>query len=236
LGSLAEAKSDWRSAVSYYKQARAAVPQEPETHAILALALSKMERYAEAVAVQVQLVEMTPDDLQARLILGELRFKSGDEKLAMEAYAAYELRRKGLLDGLTLKKDGAYVASEADRAAIASHLAPASDNGTALALLYALQSDPAAPVCDAIVEVMGMQRLRGYKEGIEAYGTRAQSEESKKLVAWALAEIERDAVDVRPGGAPWLPEVEATESGGAEAAPAGDSSGGVKPAPAPTGG
>ena len=155
---------------------------------------------------------MTPDDLQAYLILGELRYKAKDEKGATEAYAAYEVRRKALLDGLTLKKDGAYVAGPAERAKIATYLLPASDNGTALALLYALESDPEASVRDAIVELMGAQRLEGYKQGLEAYLAKAEAEESKKVAQWALGEIAREPMNVRPGAAPWAPE----SAGGAE--------------------
>lgn len=208
LGSLSEVRSDWQSAVSYYKLARSAVPEEPGTHAVLALALAKMERFAEAVVVQAKLVEMTPDDLQAWLILGEMRFKAGNEEGATQAYAGYEMRRTGLLDGLTLKKDGAYQASPHERVLIVQNLAVASDNGTALALLYALDSDPETQVGDAIAELMGMQRLEGYRIGLNAYLARAQGEESKKIAQWALDEITREAVDVRPGGAPWLPSAD----------------------------
>ena len=219
LGALAEAKEDWLSAVSHYKQARAAVPQEPSTHAVLALALAKLERYSDAVPVQETLVEMTPDDLQAWLILGELRYKAGDEKGATEAYAGYEMRRKGLLDGLTLKKDSEYVVNSEERVVIAQNLAPASDNGTALALLYALDSDPDARVGDAIAEVMGIQRLAGYRGGLEARQQKELDEDSKKITDWALSEIARDPLDVRPGSAPWLPEA-GSEKKDAPSAPA----------------
>ena len=218
LGALAEESGDRRSAISFYTQAREWVPQEPATHAVLALALAAEGEYAKASEVQHALVELTPDDLQAWLIWGEIEAKAGNGDKAAEVYAGYEMRRTGLLDGLTLKKDGAYQASDEDRVVIVENLVAATDNGTALALLYALDSDPSPAVRAALIELMGTQRLVGYRAGLEAQLAAAQDPEMKKLVEWALAEIARDGVESRPGPAP----AQALPSDGDDAAEAGE--------------
>lgn len=231
LGALAEGRGDRRTAISYYTQAQRWLPDEPSTHAVLALALAADGQHAKAAEVQKRLVELTPDDLQAWLIWGEMRFKAGDQEGATEVYAGYEMRRKGLLDGLTLKKDGKYVSAVDERVGCVENLYAASDNGTALALLYALDSDPAPEVQAAIVELMGAQRLIGYKPALEAHRSKlakalaakpAKGPEAKRddadlkarieRVDWALAELARDGVETKPGVAPWDPKAQPPEA------------------------
>jgi tetratricopeptide (TPR) repeat protein len=202
LGSLHEQRGDQRAAISFYRQAQELIPDEVGPYIVLALALSKSERWEEAIAAQWVVVEKIPDDLVGWLLLGEMHVKGGKLDEAAEVYTAYELRRKGLLDGLTLKKDGQYVESETERAACAEALAPAIDNGTALGLMYALDSDPSPIVRERVASIMGEQRLLGYAKLL---GTKQASEadpEVKKAIEWALAEIERDPVETAPGAVP----------------------------------
>lgn len=201
-GSLLEESGNRPAAISFFRQARAAVPDEASTHAMLALALAAEKQYAEAAEVQQEVVKLAPDDLQGWLLLGEINVKGGQEKEAKAAYAGYEMRRKGLIDGLTLKEDGAYIVGPGDRAGCAAALEPAADNGTALALLYALGSEPETSVRLEIARVMGTQRLEGYKVGLQAQLEKEADRELKDAITWALAEISRDPVDTRPGPSP----------------------------------
>lgn len=202
LGSQYEARGDQRSAISYYRQAQELIPDEVGPYIVLALALSKASRWEEAAAAQWIVVEKIPDDLMGWLLLGEMLFKSGQEKEAAEVYTAYELRRKGLLDGLTLKKDGEYVENEAERAACVEALAPAVDNGTALALMYALDSDPSPLVRGTVASIMGEQRLLGYAKLLANKQASETDAEVKKAIEWAIAEIERDPVETAPEPVP----------------------------------
>jgi len=205
LGSMREASEDRADAIAFYKHASVLVPEEPGPHAALALAWAAQGAYQDAAAAQKRAVEADKDDLAAWLVLGELEFEAGHSDAAAEAYAAYELRRKGLLDGLTLKRGGQYVLTAEERAKCARALSVAHDNGTALALLYAYESDPDASVRAEVVETMGIQRLRGYKPNIVRYLAKEQHERVKQALAWALAEVERAPVDATPDRQPTLP-------------------------------
>jgi tetratricopeptide (TPR) repeat protein len=202
LGSLYEQRGDQRSAISFYRQAQELIPEEVGPYIVLALALSKAERWDEAIVAQWIVVEMIPDDLVGWLLLGELHVKAGKLEDAAQVYTAYEQRRKGLLDGLTLKQGGEYVESEAERAACAEALAPAIDNGTALALMYALDSDPSPVVRVAVATIMGEQRLLGYAKLLATKQASETDVEVKKAIEWAIAEIEREPVETAPGPVP----------------------------------
>lgn len=202
LGSVAEARGDRRTAISFYRQATTLLPDEAATHAVLAVALASDSQWTDAIASQWRVVELAPDDLQAWLLLGEMQIKGGESDAATLTYAAYELRRKGLLDGLTLKKDGEYVIAEADRAACAEALAPAADTGTALGLMYALDSDPSAKVRTAVAGVMGEQRLLGYQKLLETKLAGETDTDAREAMTWAIAEITRDGVETAPGTVP----------------------------------
>ena len=129
------------------------------------------------------------------------------------AYVDYERRRKGLIDGLTLKnKGGEFMVSTEERVGCAEALASATDQGTAIALTYALKSDPEADVRATVASVMGIQRLSVYKPALEAALPKAQGE-VKEAVAWALSEIDRDPVTPK---APELPP-EVTQAANAKA-------------------
>ncbi|HFE46159.1 MAG TPA: hypothetical protein ENJ18_11810 [Nannocystis exedens] len=204
VGSLYELAKDSRSAIAFYRQAHGLLPDEVEPVRILALALGSDGQYAEAAKLQEIVVEDDMDDLAAWLLLGELHLKAGHTEEAKKAYIRYEIRRKGLLDGLTLQKDGVFVTSAEDRRICAGALTPATDNGTAIALLYALKFEPEARVRAAILETMGIQRLAGYKKAIEE---RLEGEADPAVVEvgrWALNEIARDPLDTRPGPPPEL--------------------------------
>ncbi len=202
LGALLEERGDRKAAISYYRQARAQVPEEASTHAMLALALAAEQQFDEAAQIQSEVVKLLPDDLEAWLLLGEMNLKAGNEKAGKDAYARYEIRRKGLLDGLTLEKDGEYLVSAEDRAGCAAALEPAADTGTALALLYALQSDPDGIVRAEIARVMGAQRLEGYKKGLEEQLEKETEPDVREAIMWAVKEISRDPVETRPGESP----------------------------------
>ncbi len=204
VGSLYDLAKDSRSAIAFYRQAHGLLPQEIEPVRILALALGSDGQYTEAAKLQERVVEDDMDDLAAWLLLGELHLKAGSTEEAKKAYIRYEIRRKGLLDGLTLQKDGVFVTSADDRRICAGALTPAVDNGTAIALLYALKFEPEARVRAALLETMGHQRLAGYKKAIEE---RLEGEADPAVVEvghWALNEIARDPLDTRPGPPPEL--------------------------------
>ena len=162
---------DFAGAIRRFEQVATLLPEEPAGHAVLALARAATKDFEGALVAQKRLVELDPDDLQAWLIWGELQVKAGHPEEAAKVYAGYEVRRKGLLDGLTLKKGEAYELQPEDRAGCARALGAATDNGTALALLYALSSDPHPGVRAALVEVMAEQRLEGYLEPLEHHLT-----------------------------------------------------------------
>ena len=203
LGTLHEASGDPRSAISFYRQVTALLPDEVEPRRVLAIALAKDRQFAAALPEQERVVKGDLDDLEAWLLLGEIAVKAGENARATEAYAGYEMRRKGLTDGISLKKaDGTFTLPAEQRADCARALIPARDNGTALALLYALEIETEPAVRVAIVEAMGTQRLAGYQSTLTAKLAKETAQEVKEAMIWALAEIERDPLDTRPGPLP----------------------------------
>lgn len=202
LGAMAEANQDQRAAISYYRQAAELIPDDADTHIVLALALARAERWDEAIEEQAKVVQAIPDDLVGWLVLGELLVKGGDLEEASKVYGAYELRRAGLLDGLTLKQGGEYVKDEEERAACAHALSPAVDIGTARGLMYALDSDPSPRVRMAVVEAMGEQRLVGYQKILKDKLGSEPDAEVKQAIEWALGEIEREGVETPPEQVP----------------------------------
>lgn len=234
LGTLYEASGDARTAISFYRQVVALLPDDAAPHRVLAVALATDKQFAAALPEQERVVKDDPDDLEAWLLLGELAVKAGQKERATAAYAAYEMRRKGLTDGISLKKtDGTFILPAEQRAACARALVPARDNGTAIALLYALSIETEPAVRAAIVEAMGTQRLSGYKQALEDRLKTETAQEVKEALVWALAEIQRDPLDTRPGVAPEAAAVPvpgdspagaaASESGKAGASVPGDS-------------
>ena len=219
LGTLYEASGDARSAISFYRQVVALLPDDAAPHRVLAVALATDKQYAAALPEQERVVKDDPDDLEAWLLLGELAVKAGQKERATEAYAAYEMRRKGLIDGISLKKpDGVFILPAEQRAACARALIPARDNGTAIALLYALSIETEPAVRAAIVEAMGTQRLGGYKQALEDRLKTETAQEAKEAIIWALAEIQRDPLDTRPGPVPEAVTAPAGDAAGAGAA------------------
>ena len=202
LGSAAQDRGDVPAAVALFSRVTAALPDEPAGHAVLALALAAQEDYEAAVASQRRLVALDPDDLQAWLIWGELQVKAGQSEEAAKVYAGYEARRKGLLDGLTLQREGAYTLRPEDRAACAMALSAAPDNGTAMALLYALSSDPDPRVREALVTAMGIQRFEGYLAPLEHHLTVETDPDTKVATLRAIGEIRAQPVQTRPGPSP----------------------------------
>lgn len=235
LGSLHERAGDRRSAISFYRQAAALLKDEVEPHRVLALALAADGKHLEAIPEQEIVVRDDPDDLEAWLLLGELNIKAKREEDAGKAYAAYEARRKGLIDGLTLQnKDGTWILPVEQRAACARALIPARENGTALALLYSLGREPDPAVRLALAEAMGTQRLAAYKQPLTDKLAGETDPEAKAAMVWALQEIERDPLDARPGPAPVTPGAgtdKAPEAGSKEQG-AGDSAAPGEKAPA----
>lgn len=225
LGTLYEASGDARSAISFYRQVVALLPDDAAPHRVLAVALATDKQYAAALPEQERVVKDDPDDLEAWLLLGELAVKADQKARATEAYAAYEMRRKGLIDGISLKKpDGVFILPAEQRAACARALIPARDNGTAIALLYALSIETEPAVRAAIVEAMGTQRLGGYKQALEEKLKTETAQEVKEAIIWALAEIQRDPLDTRPGPVP-----EAVTAPAGDAAAAGAAAGAAVP-------
>jgi len=203
LGTLHERAGDRRTAISFYRQTLALLPNEIEPRRVLALALAADGQFEAALPEQEAVVKDDPDDLEAWLLLGELNVKAGRGDEATKAYAAYEMRRRGLIDGLTLQnKDGTFVMPVDQRAACARALIPARDNGTALALLYAFTREPDPVVRQALAEAMGSQRLTGYKAALTEAAAKEAHPEAKAAMLWALQEIERDPLESRPGPAP----------------------------------
>jgi len=210
LGTLHEASNDPRSAISFYRQAVSLLPEDASVRRVLAMALASDKQYAAALPEQKLVVLDDPDDLEAWLLYGEIALKAGQKEMATEAYAGYEMRRKGLLDAITLKApDGSFPIPPDQRAGCARALIPARDNGTALALLYALDIETDPTVRLALVEAMGTQRLAGYKLALETKLKAETAQEVKEALVWALAEIQRDPLDSRPGPAPVDPNAPA---------------------------
>lgn len=218
LGSLYQTNGDRRAAIAFYRQAGALLPGEIEPVRVLALALGADGQFAEAAGLQRRVVEDDADDLAAWLLLGELLVKAGDREGASAAYIAYEIRRKGLIDGLTLRGEEGFVKGPEERSACAAALTPAADNGTAIALVYALKYETDPKVRAVIVETMGIQRLAGYQEVLAERQASEGDAGVKEVITWALAEIARDPLDTRPGPPPELMIPESAAGGGPGAA------------------
>jgi tetratricopeptide (TPR) repeat protein len=200
LGSLLEATGDRTGAVAHYRHAAKLVPEDAGPHMALAAGLAAAGQLPEALAAQQQATALDPDNLENWLALGELSLRTGDRERATAAYVDYERRRKGLIDGLTLtSKTGEYLVSEEERIGCAQALASASDAGTAVALIYALAKDDSAKVRAAVARVMGIQRLRGFVDPLEARVASASDPDAKEAIQWALGEIVRDPIEVEPG-------------------------------------
>jgi len=232
LGLLYEGRKDVKAAIAQYEHAAKLVPDDAGPHMALALALSADKKFADAAKAQKTATTLDPDNLENWLVLGELLVKSGDEEAGIKAYVDYERRRKGLIDGLTLKnKGGDYLVTPQERAGCAEALASATDMGTATALTYAFKSDPEASVRSMVASVMGVQRLEIYKPALSAALPEARGE-VKESIAWALTEIDRDPVkpkrpelpaavlEAAPGEPTPEAEGEAKPQGEGEAAPA----------------
>lgn len=202
LGLLYEGRNDVKGAIAQYAHAVKLVPDDAGPYMALALAQSANEQFEEAAKTQKTATTLDPDNLENWLVLGELLVKSGDQEAGVAAYVDYERRRKGLIDGLTLKnKAGEFMVGTTERVGCAEALASATDQGTAIALTYALKSDPEADVQATVASVMGIQRLSVYKPALEAALPKAEGE-VKEAIAWALSEIDRDPVTPK---APQLP-------------------------------
>lgn len=211
--SLYDAKKEYATALSYYRQAIALVPQEPSGYALSALTLAKLSRFEDAVKMQRELVRRDPDDLQGWLLLGELNTRAKQPERAAKAYAAYETRRSGLLEGLTRKNaDGAYALDVSHRRECVHALAAAPDAGTSLALVYALQSEPDASVRGAIVEVMHDQRFAGYLRPLKEWKVKEKDAALVKQIDAAIAAISADPVKTRPEASDIVKPVEDPDS------------------------
>jgi tetratricopeptide (TPR) repeat protein len=209
LGALHEARSERALAIDYYRHATKLVDDDAGPFMALAVVLAADKKYPEALEAQKQATKLDPDNLENWLALAELFVKSGDEESAKKTYVDYEVRRKGLIDGLTLKKGDAYRVAPPERIAIAEALASAADGGTGVALLYALHSDPDPRVRETVVRVMGVQRLSMYEQPLREHLQAEKDPKVQEAGKWALGEIARDPVEAKPpqvGGEP-PPEV-----------------------------
>ncbi|MEM7159262.1 MAG: HEAT repeat domain-containing protein [Myxococcota bacterium] len=207
LGSLFDARGDSLKASGFYQHAAKLVPDDAGPHMALALASARVGDLPGAVKAQEKAAELDPDNLENWLALGELRLRAGDQEGSVQAYVDYERRRKGLIDGLTLHDDnGNYVVDVDERIGCANALAAAADQGTAVALIYALRSDPDAKVRAAIARVMGIQRLSSYLPVLKTQQETERDPETKEAVEWAITEIAREPVEVEATERPRLPD------------------------------
>jgi len=198
LGSVHASRNEHARAEAFFRHAAELVPDDPGPQMALALALHRQAKYPEAAAVQLRVTELDPDNLENWLSLAEIRYRAGDQPGSLAAYVSYEQRRKGLIDGLTLpSRAGGYVVSETERVGCAQALASATDQGTAVALAYALRSDPSAVVRITVAEVMEIQRLGWYRPVLEGALAAEKDPATKEAIGAALAEVLRDPVDVR---------------------------------------
>jgi len=196
LGAILEAHGQAEAAEAYYRLAAHAIPQDAGPKMALALALAAQAKFAEAAAVQREATALDPDNLENWLTLGELLVKAGEQEAAAQTYVDYERRRKGLIDGLTLTKDGVPLVARDERIGCAEALASATDEGTAVALAYALDKDPEPAVRATVARVMGIQRLAWFRTTLETRLGAEPDAEVREALTWALAEIARDPVTV----------------------------------------
>lgn len=215
LGHILELRGDLPGAIAYWRHATKLVPADagPDDAGpfmALAVGLAADRKFEEAAKIQTQAAALDPNNLENWLALGELRLKAGDREGAATAYVDYERVRKSLIDGLTArnKDGGAYFVGPPERIACARSLSAAVDSGTALALLYALQTEDDPTVRQAIVAVMGAQRLEAYKPRLTALLRTENDADTKTTIGWALAQIEGDPVVIEPGQVPGVPPAE----------------------------
>jgi tetratricopeptide (TPR) repeat protein len=205
LGAMLETRGEHRKAAGYYQHAATLIPDDAGPHMALAVANAAAQDFAAAAAAQEQAATLDPDNLENWLALGELRMRAGDQDGAAKAYVAYELRRKGLIDGLTLHDAaGTPVVSSEERIACAEALAAAADQGTGYALIYALRRDPDPKVRATVAQVMGLQRLDMYLPALQTQAAEDADLEVKQAVTAALAEIAADPVRIEPTERPRL--------------------------------
>lgn len=213
LGSLFEARGAPDRAVDFYRHAAKLVPDDAGPHMALALALAETKRWKEAAEVQARATELDPDNLENWLALGQMHFEAGHQQKARDVYVDYERRRRGLIDGLTLQKGEDYAVDAKEREGCARALAAATDVGTANALIYALKSEPEPAVRAAVAQVMGIQRISGYRPALEAALKKESSPDVREALKWALSEIAKDPVDVEQPIPKEVLEATKTESG-----------------------
>jgi tetratricopeptide (TPR) repeat protein len=233
LGALHQERGGWEEAAGAYRRAALLVPDDAGPHMALARALLETGEFKAAAESQLRAVELDPDNLEQYLALGELRIKAGDADGGARAYADYEVRRRAIIDGLTLKHDGAYQVSIEDRIGCAESLGVARDVGTAFALLYALDTEPEASVRVAIVWAMATHRFVGYQPRLVKHLARERDDSVRRAITAAILEIDRDPVDTRLDGPPPA-ETPAGQAPPAQPdAPATGTA--AAPSPAPTG-
>lgn len=253
LGSLFDVRGEALRASGYYQHAAKLVPEDAGPHMALAVALAMSGDFEGAAQAQSTAATLDPDNLENWLALGELHMRAGKQDEATKAYVGYELRRKGLIDGLTLHDEaGVYVVGVEDRIGCAESLAAAADQGTGVALIYALRTDPEPTVRATVARVMGIHRLEIYEPVLRTQAAEEKDAGVKEAVEWAQKEIARDPVKIDPTERPRLPDddpravqgevpraesapVELTEENtraGAEAKPPVDAPGGAAEAEA----
>lgn len=197
LGSLFQARGEALRASGYFQHAATLVPNDAGPHMALARALAVSGDTEGALKAQSQAATLDPDNLENWLALGELHMRAGDRDSAVQAYGGYELRRKGLIDGLTLHDgEGTYVVGVDQRVGCANALAAAADQGTGVALVYALRTDPEPAVRAEVARVMGLHRLEIYLPVLKTQVAEEKDPDVVEALQWALAEIARDPVAI----------------------------------------
>jgi tetratricopeptide (TPR) repeat protein len=205
LGAMLETRGEHPKAAGYYQHAATLIPDDAGPQMALAVAHAAAGDHAAAAKAQEQAATLDPDNLENWLALGELRMRAGDKEGATQAYVAYELRRKGLIDGLTLHDDqGTPVVSAEERIACAESLAAAADQGTGFALVYALRRDPDPKVRATVARVMGIQRLDMFLPVLQTQATQETDADAKAAAEEAIGEIARDPVKIEPTERPRL--------------------------------
>ncbi len=206
LGSTFETRKDPKTAAAHYRMAAKLVPDDAGPWMALAVASAAAGDVEAAATAQARATELDPDNLENWLALGELRYRAGKQDEAAKAYAAYEQRRKGIIDGLTLRdKSGNYLIGDDERVGCAEALAGAADAGTGVALSYALAYDTSPKVRAAVATAMGVHRIEGYKPQLEKTLATETDPEAKEAIEWAIAEITRDPVKAELGARSELP-------------------------------
>lgn len=206
LGSAFEIRKDPKTAAAHYRMAAKLVGDDAGPWMALAVASAAADDVEAAAKAQARATELDPDNLENWLALGELRYRAGDEEGATKAYAGYEQRRKGIIDGLTLRdKAGNHLIGEQERVGCAEALAGTADAGTGVALTYALANDTSPKVRAAVAGAMGLHRIEAYKTPLERALASETDAEAKEAMQWAIAEIVRDPVETELGPRSQLP-------------------------------